>query len=709
MRARFPGASALVVLLAAGPLLAASGAVHEQAGVTLIEVPVTVLDRDGKPVRGLTAGDFDVRDEGKSVAIQSVDMTEFASGRAVDAPAPAAHVAAVDAAARRRFVLLFDLSFSTPSRITRIRNAARQFVTRQLGPDDLAAVATYSIEHGFNLVVTFTPDRAQLASAVETLGFGNLTEKSPDPLQLTSRVPNEWAKSGTDELQLGGGKISDVAMENMRDFARMFKRSDDSYRAGRVTQLLESFGSLAKALDAVEGRKQVIYFSQGFDIRLLQGNSQDTATTTEQNENAAHGAIWNIDSQARFGSSSLQAALNTVLDLFKRSDCVIHSVDLSGISAGAGDENDPSNGAGQASLFAIAEGTGGELFKNANDFAGELDRLLEQQSVVYVLAFSPKLTGHPNQFHNLKVKVNKSGVRLSARAGYYEPKPFSATTLVEKNLTAADVIASEIPVHDVPVSVSVQAFAAADSPVAMVQIQVPAAHLIAAAKNGKIPLEIYAYAFDPSGRVADFSTQKAVLDVSQVKARLQAGGLRYFAQLKVPAGAFRVRTLVREGDGGAMGFSAADLTVPDFSKKSPYLVEPLAMGAGEGLVLHGKSARGGDTEGFPYMAGADPFLPDASPAAMAGKPLKLCLFAYSLGDPSQVRIGGQLLDGAGKPVGDAKLSLVGHSNPDALGKATYLLAWSPDGVVPGSYRLRIVVQDPSTGSARQATTPVEVR
>jgi hypothetical protein len=357
-------------------------------------------------------------------------------------------------------------------------------------------------------------------------------------------------------------------MENMRDFSRAYKRSDDAYRSARITELLGSFGTLARALDSVEGRKQVIYFSQGFDIRLLQGNSQDTATTTEQNENAAHGAIWNIDSQARFGSSSLQASLNTVLDLFKRSDCVIHSVDLSGITAGA-DENDPSNGAGQASLFAIAEGTGGELFKNANDFAGQLDKLLEEQSVVYVITFSPKLTGHPNQFHNLKVKVRQSGVRVSARAGYYEPKPFSSTTLVEKNLTAADVIASEIPVHDVPVSVSAQAFAAADSAIAMVQIQVPAAHLLSAAKNGKLPLEIYAYAFDPAGRVADFSTQKAVLDVAQVKVRLEAGGLPVLRPAQVPpASSGCVRWCAR----GCRfdGIPATDVTVPDFSKKAPY-------------------------------------------------------------------------------------------------------------------------------------------
>jgi VWFA-related protein len=712
MRALAIGAALLALFAGASPGLAASGAVHEQAGVTLIEIPVTVLDHDGKPVRGLTAADFDVRDEGKSVPIQSVDVTEFSTLTPGAAPAPAARNAAIEAAARRRFVLLFDLSFSTPSRITRIRDAARKFVTEQMGPDDLVAVATYSIEHGFNLVVTFTPDRAQLASAVETLGRGNTTQKASDPLQLMATIPNEWAKSGDNEpITAGKGRgehPDEINAENKQDFSRAARRGDDAYRKGRVSQLLESFGMLARALDSVEGRKQVIYFSQGFDVRLLQGNSQDSATTTEQNENAAHGAIWTVDSQARFGSSSLQTSLNTVLDLFKRSDCVIHSVDLSGISAG-NDENDPSNGAGQASLFAISEGTGGELFNNANDFSGQLAKLLEAESVVYVLTFSPKTTGHPGQFHTLKVKVQRSGVRVSSRPGYYEPKAFSATTAIEKNLTAADVIASEIPVHEVPVSVSAQAFAGTDLPMAMVQIEVPAAPLLAAARNGKIPIEVYAYAFDATGKVADFSTQRAVIDATQVKGRLEAGGLRYFVQLKMPPGAYRMRTLVRESDGGAMGFAAADLTVPDFGKKTAYLVEPLAMGSGEGLILRGKSARGGDTAEFPFMAGPDPFLPDSLPATAAGKPLKLCLFAYSMGDPAQVRIGGQLLDGGGKPIGDAKLSLVGHSNPDALGKATYLLAWNPEGLAPGKYRLRIVVQDPSTGSARQATTPIEVR
>jgi len=686
--------------------------VRESAGVSLVEVPVTVVDRDGKPVRGLTAADFEVRDDGKPVAVQAADMTEFASAKSAPPAAGSPAPPPVVAAARRRFLLLFDLSFSTRSRINRIREAARKFVREQIGPDDLAAVATYSVEHGPNLVVTFTPDRAQLSAAVETLGFANTTEKSPDPLQLTAllNVPDE--ASGPEPQ--GHSPASDVPANNNRMDMFMAKRSDDAYRRGRVTQLIQSFGSLAKALDSVEGRKQVIYFSQGFDMRLLQGNAQDTAATTEQNENAAHGATWLVDSQARFGNSGLQSALNNMIDLFKRSDCVVHAVDLSGLTAGTdrsdagGSVGDPSGGSGQGALFAITEGTGGELFKNANDFSNELDRLLEEESVVYVLTFSPKLTCHPDKYHSLKVAVKRSGVRLSARAGYYEPKPFQASSMVEKNLTAADVIASEIPVSGISTTVGAQAFAGKEKADVMVQIQVPAEDLSAASKSGKLSLEIYAYAFNSAGKVSDFSTQTAVLDLAQVRSKLDSGVLRYFAPLRLKPGSYRLRSLVRNSATGAMGFSVTEILVPDFSDKKPYLVPPLAVGGAEGLVLRGHSAQSGGEAVFPYMVGADPFLPEAHPLVPRNGQLKLCVYTYGFGE-GQLRIGGQVLDAAGKPSGAADLSILAHSAPDELGKSTYLLAFKSGDLGAGKYRLRVMVQDPTSGAARQATIPVEVR
>ena len=687
--------------------------VRESASVSLVEVPVTVHDRDGKPVRGLTAADFELRDDGKEVAIQAVDVEEFTTKS--DAPAPAAPAPrrAVSPAARRRFLLLFDVSFSTPSRLTRIREAARKFVTEKLGPEDLAAVATYSVEHGLNLVVSFTGDRSQLASAVTTLGLVNAGAATSvaDPLNLARSFGLEDGGTGGTPMAASGSALT----EQLLEMNRQIKVGDLSHRQGRVASLIQSFRALASALDSVQGRKQILYFSQGFDMRLLEGNSQDSDEVRRQAESSIEGRPWEIDNQQRFGSSALQSSLNDMLDLFKRSDCVLYSIDLTGLSAGGNvtspvsgdrDEFDPSGGSGQRALFAIANGTGGELLENANDFSGQLDRLLERQSVVYVLTFSPKRSGRPGRFHSLKVRVKRPGATVSARAGYSEPRPFASSSAAERSFAAADAISAEIPVRDLPAVVTAQAFAGKDSPEATVQVSLPGSSLVAGTLD-RIPVEIYVYAYDERGKVADFSAETATLDLSQVGARLREGGLRFFTQFRLRPGTYRLHALVRNGATGAMGFDTRDLVVPDFAAGKPLVVAPLAVGENKGVVLRVKASRSGTDLGFPYMMGADSYLPDPSPTVDRSRELKLCLYTYAIG--TNAKLGGQILEASGKPLGAADLSLLGHSPPDELGRSTYVLAFRPGNLGAGSYLLRVVAQDPATGVARQATTPVEVR
>ena len=102
-------------------------------GVTVVTLPVFVTDKDGKAVTGLTADDFEVQDEGarvKIVGLQEIDAAQ---------PLPIGLTQGSALAARRQFLLLFDLSFTSLSGLVRSRDAAKDFVRKGLLPSDLAA------------------------------------------------------------------------------------------------------------------------------------------------------------------------------------------------------------------------------------------------------------------------------------------------------------------------------------------------------------------------------------------------------------------------------------------------------------------------------------------------------------------------------------------------------------------------------------------
>ena len=73
---RWPGRVAFLILLATS---AASAQVKETIDVHLVEVPVTVVDRAGNPIRGLTAANFELFDRGTKRPISNFDAIDLAS------------------------------------------------------------------------------------------------------------------------------------------------------------------------------------------------------------------------------------------------------------------------------------------------------------------------------------------------------------------------------------------------------------------------------------------------------------------------------------------------------------------------------------------------------------------------------------------------------------------------------------------------------
>jgi VWFA-related protein len=635
-------------------------------------LPVWVSGADGKPVSGLTAADFSLKEDGQ--------------------PVPVAAAAPAGATRRRRILFLFDLASLGGSQLPDVRHAAADFAREKMAPGDLGAVASYSTTGGLTILLNFTADRGQVAAAVSSVGRTAPAGRISDPLQVIYSL---------DEASPGA------------DLSAAAPRGDSAARQERLARFLQSFARLARALDAVGGRKQILYFSSGFDMKLLQGkqrtrelfkkiSEQTSESTGELVEEVGSEAGSSLDSQLPEGSG-LDAAWKALLDLFRRSDAAVDAVDMA--SGGKGAEG--------AAMKQLAEETGGRRFEGLSNFrklgAGSLD----PAGAAYVLDFDPAGQSRPGTFHPVEIAVKREGAAVSARPGYYDSKPASEQSALERNFEAAEMLAAGSPSPAMRMDVLAAAFAGKGRALVPVLVHVDPAVLLAAASVGPLPVEINGYAYDAENRIGDFFSQNVTVDMSQARPQIQRGGLLYYAPLSLPAGSYRVRVLVREGDGVSAGVGETSLAVPDFATAAPALLPPIFLGGTpDGLVVHGLSARtsSGPPPDYPYLVGGQVVFPQVPAIVSAGGEAKLCVFAYHLGGPgAPVQLGARVLPEDGRPAMPAQLALTGRSNPDESGLATYTMSLQAGGLFPGRYTLRVVMQDPSTGAARQAATPFEVR
>jgi VWFA-related protein len=701
----------LISLCALGAVLGQedrAGAVRESARVSIIEVPVTVVGRDGKPVAGLTAADFELEEDGRRQAITSVDVVDLA--RHPDG----ADSSDLPPLARRHFLFLFDFTFATANEIARSREAAARFVGGGLSPDDLAAVATLSAERGARLELTFTSDRGQIIQAIQGVGLPNPTDRQHDPLAFAFSLP------GDPRLILQEGytpKQSVDANSTQKIISAIGQRVTDDYTVTRVQRHLSDMSQLAAALDLVRGRKTVLYFSEGFDSRLLFGSiahEKSLEQTAADNDAMMSGAAWTIDVDRRYANAPMQRQLTGVTEVLRRSDCVVYPIDIAGLQE-PGDGALGRSGRGEDFLFALAQATGGEVIRNGNDVGEQIARVAERTSLTYVLSYRPATESKDGTYHALRVRTRVKGARVSARAGYYERHSFGALSPLQRRLAAADIIAHEIPVSEITARVVAAALPGEKGLAAVpVLVDVDGGSLLAGQKGNRVSAEIFAYASDAGNAIRDFFAQTVNVDLASSRERLEHGGLKFSGQLALPAGDYRVRVLVRNAETGRMGLVIEPLRVPDFSQIGAYLAPPVFLeGSDTGLAVRSPSATHASLAAETALrdAAGEYLVASALPEIRAGIPARLALAAYNFGDPSGVpwKVNAQILSGEGRPLGPAEIEVLGKSPADAAGKQVLLLAFHPATLAPGRYALRVFLEDSSAGRAAQNSAAFVVR
>ncbi len=674
------------------------------SAITVVTLPVFVTDDAGRSVAELKAEDFEVQDDGKPMKL--VGFQSFDAGDPATLPqlrsAPAA---------RRQFLLLFDLSFTGVAGLVRAREAAHAFIDRDLRPMDLGAVATFSAQRGLTLLVGFTSDRSQLKKAIDTLGVTQLDRRA-DPLGLVY----DLREVGSVMADTQGA--ADATLDSYQRAIQMrFKRGEEENYRQRILSLIEALGQLAKAMGAMQGRKQVIFLSAGFDETPLVGDQGSAAF--RDSEAVVMGRLWEVQSEDRFGDSSVRTELEQTLRSFATVDAVVHSVDLSGLRS-SGDlrtqqsGEDPHLRNGQESLSQIANLTGGKLFKDTNDVGRALSEVLEMSRRYYLLAFEPRQAKGAGAFHRLKVRVKGKGMSVSHRSGYFERQPFTQHTELAKRFEAAEVIAKGVTGGEIDVRALAVPYRAPGGRITLpVVLEVDGKSLLARKGGGDtLGLEVYGYALDENGGIEDVVALVSNVNMRKLGGTLRERGLQCHATFTLEPGRHSLRFLIRDAETGRSGAQWLDVDVPPFDPTGGVvLYPPLFMDdPGRWLILQAPSRSTPHPES-PFRVASDPFAPRTRPRLANGRTESICLLAYDGGvhyDPgASFEIKAQLLDrsGAAVPMGAFRLE---RSVAESDGFRRFVLGLTPAGVSPGDYTFRVRLRDPASGRVSEAFQRVSV-
>jgi len=502
-------------------------------------------------------------------------------------------------------------------------------------------------------------------------------------------------------------------LDELRAVAQQMGRAEQTQYRQRVDSFLGGLQNLGRMLDSVQGRKQVILLSAGFDSSVLAGaTGQEKADAAQA---VTEGRLWDVQSDRYFGDVGVQSELTNLFQALNASDTVIHSVDVTGLVAGAAvDEMQPMRtSSGKDTLAQLASNTGGRFIKDANDLKAGLGEVLEATNVYYVLAFEPsdadKKRDRP---HKLKVKVLRAGLDVSSRRAYMPPDPKREVDPASQQLQAAETIAKGLSGGPIRLAAVAVPYRNARGKVSLpVVLEVDGKALLAGAAGKQLKIEVFGYAIGADGRVYDAVALAPALDLAAAKGQLEAKGLQVLTAFAVPEGAVDLRFLVRDSASRRAGSLRLQLEVPAFKPGHAVLSPPLAMDDPHSRLVLPAASKALPAIEIPFRLEDTPFTAEPLPKLQNGAQREVCVIAWGgsarFGTKSEFEVQAHLVDAAGNAL---ELPLAGPARvvADNDGLQRYVLGLAPKSVPAGEYALQVSFKN-AGGEAVSSRTRVSVQ
>ncbi len=541
---------------------------QHQTAVTLKLVQVYVTDKKGNPVVDLDKEDFLIQDNGQKKQITEFErhILDLSSLDAVEESGPPPSTEWM----KRKFFLLFDFAFNNAKGIKKAKKAASHFLDTQIQPTDEVGVLSYTSIKSLTLHEYLTSDHNEVREVVEAFGVKDKAGRAENFeedywFRVTGENPLDASKAGKITFKEGAQTEDRPVTGSTPEWDKFHAQEDGTVHVLHFVQRIKDF---AEALKYIPGYKHIIFFSSGIPYSLVYGIQHPTETW-----DMTRGVDTMLKQRWDFGNTLIHERYNDMLKALTSSNSTVYAIDTEDLSSTVGVDSRLKGG---HTLQTISSSTGGKYFGDVNSYEEHMEQIQNMTGCFYVLGYyiNEKWDG---DYHEIKVKTNRPGLKVHAQKGYFNPKTFDEFTKIEKQLHLVDLALNERSLFETPLRFS------------MISLPCSIQDKTYIAMFTKLPkediqelsgedMEIVSIVFDKQNSIIKIGRDK--MDFTQ----LPKGNIYYSNFTSLHAGEYKCRIVIRNLETGKGAVASSSVIVPNAQDQGlqfhpPLLINPEEHGS----------------------------------------------------------------------------------------------------------------------------------
>ena len=644
---------------------------------------VSVVDRDGKAVEGLTANDFVVMENGVRQEIAFVAFQRLESPLppstppAEIQPAPPLDAVARTAAARitippandtrfqdkRLMVLYFDLSRMPDADKLRSFDSAQKYVRANMGPSDLVAIMALQ-NGGVKIRQDFTADRPRLLEVLNAMMFNDDFDQDGQP--------------------------------DLDSFASDFGQSAE-FNVFNTDRRLASLQTAISYLRPLSQQKTFVYFGSGLNASGADNAAQYMSTVNSARR--ANVTISTIDTRGLVAISPVGNASRASpggMSMFNGQAAVSS---MTGFIAS------------QDSLYALAKDTGGKALLDNNDLTSGIIDAARTATSYYLVAYYTSNNAQDGKFRRVQVTVpGDKQYEIVTQDGYYADKIWANLNNTEREMQMSEAFRLENPLTDMTLAMELNFFKLNRAEYYVpITVKIPGSELQIARRRGAPRTEIDFMSEVKDSNMISYSIMRDSLPITlseDVANQLSQRPILYQTGFTLLPGDYVIKLLARDTVTGRTGTFQAKFTIPNLEKDlgnvpmSSVVLSGQRMAVGSEIFAVKNSAAKDVQAVDPLVNDGQRLIPSVTRVFSVGRDLFVYLQAYQPGATTmRPMMAFVSFYRQGEKVYETPpMSMDGPM--DARSKAIPMRFSLPIGKLePGEYECQVTVLDPGTQRA----------